>query len=86
MNAVTTVLAEFFKLCEALAKRWGVSRSRLSEALAAMLAKQRGRDLTKRFDAVYQTEDSRLDEVVHELQVRSLRLTGEADDQDDPPT
>ena len=64
---------KLFKSGDALAKRLGVSRSRLySEALADMLARQRGKDITKRFNAVYNTEDSRLDEVVNELQVRSL--------------
>jgi metal-responsive CopG/Arc/MetJ family transcriptional regulator len=73
MKAAISVPDKLFKSGDALAKRLGISRSRLySEALADMLARQRGKDITKRFNAVYNTEDSRLDEVVNELQVRSL--------------
>ena len=73
MKAAISVPDKLFKSGDALARRLGVSRSRLySDALADLLAKQRGKDLTKRFNAIYDSEDSRLDEVVNELQVRSL--------------
>jgi biotin operon repressor len=73
MKAAISVPDKLFKSGDALAKRLGISRSRLyAEALADRLARQRGKDITKRFNDVYRAEDSRLDEVVNELQVRSL--------------
>jgi metal-responsive CopG/Arc/MetJ family transcriptional regulator len=73
MRIAVSVPDKLFKLGDALAKRLGVSRSRLySDALADMIAKHRGEDITERFNAVYSTEDSRMDEVVNELQVLSL--------------
>jgi hypothetical protein len=58
---------------DALAKRLGVSRSRLySNALADFIAKHRGKNITARFNAVYGFEDGRLDDAINELQVRSL--------------
>src|SRR5580658_8039228 len=71
MKAAISVPDKLFKSGDALAKRLGISRSRLySDALAEKLAKQRGKDITRRFNDVYDTEDSRLDQVVNELQVR----------------
>ncbi len=73
MKAAISVPDKLFKSGDALAKRLGLSRSRLfSNALADFIAKHRGRGITERFNAIYSTEDSRLDEVIHELQVRSL--------------
>jgi metal-responsive CopG/Arc/MetJ family transcriptional regulator len=73
MRVAISVPAKLFKSGDALAKRLGVSRSRLySDALGEMIAKQRGKDITERLNAVYRAENSRLDEVVNELQVRSL--------------
>ena len=73
MKAAVSVPDKLFKSGDALAKRLGVSRSRLySNALADFIAKHRGKRITERLNAVYGSEDSRLDEVINELQVRSL--------------
>lgn len=73
MKAAISVPDKLFKSGDTLAKRLGLSRSRLySNALADFIAKHRGRGITKRLNSIYSTEDSRLDEVIHELQVRSL--------------
>ena len=50
-----------------------MSRSRLyATALAEFLAKHRGRKTTDRLNAVYASEDSRLDSRLRRLQARSL--------------
>jgi len=73
MKAAISVPDRLFKSGDALAKRLGVSRSRLySNALADFIAKHRGKGITERLNAVYGSEDSRLDDVINELQVRSL--------------
>jgi metal-responsive CopG/Arc/MetJ family transcriptional regulator len=73
MKVAVSVPDKLFKSGDALAKRLGVSRSRLySDALADMIAKHRGKAITERFNAVYAAEDSRLDEAINEMQVRSL--------------
>jgi len=73
MKAVISVPDKLFRSGDALAKRLGISRSRLySDALPEKLAKERGKDITKRFNDVYDTPGSRLDEVINELQIRSL--------------
>jgi metal-responsive CopG/Arc/MetJ family transcriptional regulator len=73
MKAAISVPDKLFKSGDALAKRLGLSRSRLySNALADFIAKHRGRRITERFNSIYGAEDSRLDPAIHELQVRSL--------------
>lgn len=51
---------------------WGVPLVRLARRLLALLAGHRGSEVTTALDAVYATEDSRLDPVFVELQARSL--------------
>jgi metal-responsive CopG/Arc/MetJ family transcriptional regulator len=73
MKVAVSIPEELFESAEALTKRLGVSRSRLyATALAEFVAKNRGRKITERLNAVYATEDSRLPAVLQRLQSRSL--------------
>ena len=73
MKVALSIPDELFESAETLGKRLRVSRSRLyATALADFLAKHRGRKVTERLNAVYRTEDSRLEPRVRRLQRRSL--------------
>jgi metal-responsive CopG/Arc/MetJ family transcriptional regulator len=73
MKVAVSIPDELFESAETLGKRLGVSRSRLyATALADFLAKHRGRKVTAQLNAVYGTEDSRLDSRVRRVQRRSL--------------
>jgi metal-responsive CopG/Arc/MetJ family transcriptional regulator len=74
MKVALSIPDELFESAETLGKRLGVSRSRLyATALADFVAKNRGRRITERLNAVYSAEDSRLPTAVRRLQGRSLR-------------
>ena len=73
MKVALSIPDELFVSAEALTKRLGVSRSHLyATALAEFVAKNRGRKITERLNAVYATEDSRLPAALRRLQGRSL--------------
>jgi metal-responsive CopG/Arc/MetJ family transcriptional regulator len=73
MKVALSIPDELFESADTLAKRLGVSRSRLyATALADFLAKHRGRRVTDRLNTVYGTEESRLEPRVRRLQRRSL--------------
>lgn len=73
MKVALSIPDDLFETAETLSKRLGVSRSRLyASALADFLAKHRGRKVTERLNAVYATEDSRLEPGARRLQRRSL--------------
>ena len=73
MKIALSIPDELFDSAETLGKRLGVSRSRLyATALADFVAKHQSRKVTARLDAVYATEDSRLDAATRRLQARSL--------------
>lgn len=73
MKIALSVPDELFESAETLAKRLGVSRSRLyATALADFVAKHQSRKVTARLDAVYATEESRLDRPLRRAQARSL--------------
>ena len=73
MKVALSIPNELFDSAETLSKKLGVSRSRLyATALAEFLAKHRGRRTTARLDAVYSSEDGRLDPRLRRLQARSL--------------
>jgi len=73
MKVALSIPNDLFDSAETLSKRLGVSRSRLyATALAEFLAKHRGRKTTARLDAVYSSEDSRLDPRLRRLQARAL--------------
>jgi metal-responsive CopG/Arc/MetJ family transcriptional regulator len=74
MKVALSIPDELFESAETLTRRLGVSRSRLyATALAEYVAKNRGRRITERLDAVYAAEDSRLPATLRRLQSRSLR-------------
>ncbi|MGQ0735249.1 MAG: hypothetical protein ACT4QD_16550 [Acidobacteriota bacterium] len=73
MKVALSIPDELFETAETVGKRLGVSRSRLyATALAEFLAKHRGRKVTDRLNAVYGTEESRVEPGVRRLQRRSL--------------
>ena len=73
MKVGLSIPDDVFESGETLIKRLGVSRSRLyATALAESVAKNRGRKITERLNAVYASEDSRLPRAVRRLQSRSL--------------
>lgn len=73
MKVALSVPDDLFESAETLAKRLGVTRSRLyATALADYVAKHRGRKTTERLNAVYAAEQERLDPAVRQAQRRSL--------------
>jgi antitoxin MazE6 len=77
MKTAISLPDKLFESSDALARRLGLSRSQLvATALAEFLAKHRGRDVTRRLDAVYADESSTLDPGTARLQARSLRRDG----------
>ena len=73
MKVTLSIPDDLFDTAESLCKRLGVSRSRLyATALAEFMAKHRGRKITQRLDAVYVSEDSRVDPATRRMQKRSL--------------
>ncbi len=73
MKTAISLPDKLFESTDALARRLGLSRSQLvATALAEFLAKHRGRDVTRRLDAVYARETSALDTATAHLQARSL--------------
>jgi len=73
MKTAISLPDKLFESTDALARRLGLSRSQLvATALAEFLAKHRGRDVTRRLDAVYTHETSSLDPATSRLQARSL--------------
>ena len=73
MKVALSIPDDLFESAETLVKRLGVSRSRLyATALADYVAKHRGRRTTERLNAVYATEQGRLDPSVRRAQRRAL--------------
>jgi len=73
MKIALSIPDDLFETGETVAKRLGVSRSRLyATALAEFLSKHRGQKVTDRLNAVYGTEESGVEPGVRRLQRRSL--------------
>ena len=73
MKVALSIPDDLFATAELVCKRLRISRSRLyATALAEVLAKHRGRKITERLDAVYGSENSRLDPATRRMQKRSL--------------
>jgi metal-responsive CopG/Arc/MetJ family transcriptional regulator len=73
MKVAVSIPDDLFASAETLGKRLGVPRSRLyATALAEFVAKHRGRKVTERLNAIYSTEESRLDSHVRRIQRRSV--------------
>ena len=72
MKVALSIPDDLFESAESLGKRLGDSRSRLyATALADYVAKHESSKVTARLDAVYATEDSRLDRPLRRAQARS---------------
>ena len=73
MKTAISLPDDLFRSGDSLAKRLGVSRSELyARALAEYLAKHRADQITQRLNAVYATEDSRLDPSITAAQANAL--------------
>ncbi len=73
MKVAVSIPDELFESGEQVSKRLGVSRSRLyATALAEFVAKNQGRKVTERLNAIYGAVDSRLPAAVRRLQSKSL--------------
>jgi metal-responsive CopG/Arc/MetJ family transcriptional regulator len=76
MKVAVSVPDELFDAAEVLGRRLNVTRSRLyATALREYLAKHQASKITERLNAVYDTHDSRLDEVMRRAQARTLLRT-----------
>lgn len=72
MKVAVSIPEDLFDSAETLAKRLGVSRSRLyATALAEFLAKHQGRKTTERLNRVYVEEESRLETAFRRRQAKS---------------
>ena len=73
MKTAISLPDQLFTAADALAKKLGMSRSRLyATALAEYVAKQRYDRVTERLNAVYATEESRLPDDIRRAQQRLL--------------
>ncbi len=74
MKTAISIPDDLFESADSLAQKLGISRSRLyASAVAEYLAKHRGRNITRRLDKIYSTEDGRLDASMAALQSHTLR-------------
>ena len=74
MKTAISLPDELFTAVNALARKLGLSRSRLvAEALAEYVAKHRTTRVTEELDAVYAKEASGVDEPVRRAQSRVLK-------------
>lgn len=73
MKTAVSIPDELFRSADELAKKLGLSRSRLyARAVADFVAKHRGGQVTRELDRVYATEESRLDPATRALEARSV--------------
>lgn len=73
MKTAISVPDSLFASADALARKLGMSRSRLyATALAEYVAKQRNSRVTEQLNAVYATEDSRVPEDLRRAQRRVM--------------
>jgi metal-responsive CopG/Arc/MetJ family transcriptional regulator len=74
MKTAISIPDDLFAATDALARRLGMSRSRLvASALAEYVAKHRAAKVTERLDAVYTVENSTLDEGLRRAQHKATR-------------
>ena len=73
MKTAVSLPDPLFAQAEETAKRLRMSRSKLyATAIAQFVKEHRSRSVTERLNEVYAKEDSKLDPVLNELQLRSL--------------
>jgi metal-responsive CopG/Arc/MetJ family transcriptional regulator len=74
MKTAISLPDDLFAAVDALARRFGVPRSRLvAEALAEYVAKHKGSRVTEQLDAVYSVEHSKLDEPMRRAGRRTVK-------------
>lgn len=77
MKTAISLPDELFESADALARRMGISRSKLfATAVAEFVAKQQGRRVTTQLDAVYATEESGVDPALRRAQARAIGPEG----------
>ena len=80
LDSVKTTISipdSLFAQAEQLAKRLRISRSKLyATAIAEFVNAHRSRYVTERLNKVYSKEKSKLDPILHALQLRSLNRGG----------
>jgi metal-responsive CopG/Arc/MetJ family transcriptional regulator len=73
MKVALSIPDDLFASAETLAKRLGLSRSRLyATALADYLAKHRGRKTTERLNAVYADKAEQVDPALRRAQSKTI--------------
>lgn len=73
MKIAISIPEAVFKSAESLARRLGVSRSRLyATAVAEYVARHSRSEITRRLDEVYANETAKVDSGLRKAQVRSL--------------
>jgi hypothetical protein len=73
MKTAVSIPDSVYRSAEALARRLGVSRSRLyATAVSEMVARYQAGEVTARLDEVYESEPPNLDPAIAALQARSL--------------
>ena len=73
MKIAVSIRDELFDSAETLGKRLGLSRSRLyATALEDFVAKHHAKKVTERLNAVYASQESRVDRATRRLQARSI--------------
>ena len=73
MKIAVSMPDELFQQAEVMAQRLNMSRSQLyATALAEFVEHRNHRSITDRLTAVYATESSKLDPVLHRMQSASL--------------
>ena len=74
MKAAVSIPDPVFKAADELARRMGVSRSRLySVALQRFVQDHDDKAITAKLNAVYSTESSALDPIFQSIQTRSVK-------------
>jgi len=73
MKTAISIPHDLFEAAERLARRLGMSRSRLYTcAVSEFLRQHRGDDVTEKLNQIYENEPSGLDSLCQTLQVASL--------------
>lgn len=73
MKTAISVSDDLFERAETAAQRLNMSRSQLyTTALSEFLARREQQSITDRLTAVYSTESSELDPVLHQMQIATL--------------
>jgi len=73
MKTAISLPDDLFRSADTLAERLGVSRSQLfATAVAEFLAKHQAKKITDQLNAVYATQDGRIDPSLSRLQARSV--------------